>query len=68
MAYNDLTELTLTADERLAEAGRILRIIESDSIDNFRPNEQKFLEQMHDATFVSVKQLLWMRDLLQKVQ
>jgi len=68
MGYNDLTELTLTADERLAEAGRILRIIESDSLDNFRPNEQKFLEQMHDATFVSQKQLLWMRDLLQKIQ
>lgn len=68
MAYNDLTELTLTADERLAEAGRILRIIESDSLDNFRPHEQKFLEQMHDASFVSMKQLLWMRDLLAKVQ
>jgi hypothetical protein len=68
MSYNDLTELTLTADERLAEAGRILRIFESDSIDNFRPNEQKFLEQMHDAAFVSQKQLLWLRDLLQKIQ
>ena len=68
MSYNDLTELTLTADERIAEAGRILRIIESDGLENFRPNEQKFLEQMHDASFVSMKQLLWLRDLLSKIQ
>lgn len=68
MGYNDLTELTLTVDERLAEAGRILRILESDAIDGFRLHEQKFLEQMHDATFVSQKQLLWLRDLLSKVQ
>ena len=68
MAYNDLTELTLTADKRLAEAGRILRIIESDGLETFRPNEQKFLEQMHDASFVSMKQLLWLRDLLSKIQ
>lgn len=67
MGYNNLTELTLTADERLAEAGRILRIIEPDA-DNFPKNQQVFIEQMSSASFVSVKQLLYLRDLLAKVQ
>lgn len=68
MGYNNLSELTLTADERLAEAGRILRIIESDATDNFPKNQQAFIEQMSNASFVSVKQLLYLRDLLAKVQ
>lgn len=68
MGYNNLTELTLTADERLAEAGRILRIIESDAVDDFPKNQQAFIEQMSSASFVSVKQLLYLRDLLAKVQ
>jgi hypothetical protein len=68
MGYNNLTELTLTADERLAEAGRILRIIESDAVDQFPQRQQEFIEQMSSASFVSVKQLLYLRDLLAKIQ
>jgi hypothetical protein len=68
MGYNNLTELSLTADERLAEAGRILRIIESDSVDQFPQRQQEFIEQMSSASFVSVKQLLYLRDILAKIQ
>jgi hypothetical protein len=68
MGYNDLTELTLTADERLAEAVRILRILAREPEDHFPRRQQEFIEQMNDAQFVSVKQLLYLRDILSKVQ
>lgn len=68
MAYNNLIQLTLTADERFLEAARILRIIGDDSIDQFSQREQEFLEQMGDSKFISEKQLLWLRDLLGKIQ
>ena len=68
MAYNDLTELTLTADERLAEAGRILRIIDREGTDSLPQKQQEFVDQMHDARFVSPKQLLYLRDILAKLQ
>jgi hypothetical protein len=67
MSYHDLSECTLTADERLAEAGRILRILGCDSQDNFARHERDFIERMNDAKFVSVKQLFWLRDLKDRV-
>ena len=68
MSYNDLSESTLTADERLAEAQRILKILDREPEDHFTQREQDFISQMSSATFVSVKQLYYMRDILQKVQ
>jgi hypothetical protein len=65
MGYHDLSESTLTDDERLAEAGRIVSRLES-SIDQLTPTERKFVLSMNDAVYVSVKQLFWLRDLLSK--
>ena len=67
MSYHDLSECTLTADERLAEAQRILTIIEREPEDHFSRREQDFIAQMNDATFISVKQLFWLRDLKDKL-
>ena len=66
MSYHDLSECTLTADERLAEAQRILKILDSEPMDHFTQREQDFIGQMGDARFVSTKQLFWLRDLAQK--
>jgi len=68
MTYSNLTKLTLTADERLVEATRILRILKEDGLDQFSQREQAFLEQMDEAAFVTERQLLWLRDILGKVQ
>jgi len=35
MSYHSLSECTLTPDERLAEAGRILKILDSEPMDHF---------------------------------
>ena len=67
MSYHDLSECTLTADERLAEAGRIVRIVTENPVDNFTQREIDFIHQMDHATFVSVKQLFWLRDLKDKL-
>lgn len=66
MAYSNLIQLTLTADERFAEAARILRII-GDDANQLPQRQQDFLGQIGDAKFVSEKQLLYLRDLLEKV-
>ena len=67
MSYHDLSESTLTEDERLVEATRILERL-TNFQDLFTPNELKFVEQMYDATSVSVKQLFWLRDIDLKYQ
>jgi hypothetical protein len=68
MTYHSLSDSTLTPDERLAEAGRILKILDSEPMDHFTQREQDFIAQIGDAQFVSVKQIFYLRDLLQKVQ
>jgi hypothetical protein len=66
MAYHDLSECTLDADERRAEATRICDII-ADDLDFYAPHEQKFIVDIssYDRA-VSVKQLFWLRDLRDK--
>ena len=67
MSYHDLSGCTLTADERLAEKDRIMAILDREPEDHFSRREQEFIEQMNDATFVSIKQLFYLRDLKDKL-
>jgi len=50
------------ADDRRAEADRILKIIEDD-VERLSPKQQEFVEQMREGGSVSGKQLLWLRDI-----
>lgn len=57
----------MDAEERLEEAGRILKIIESNDIrGRITLREEEFLSNMEATDVVSPKQLAWLRDLLQK--
>jgi hypothetical protein len=69
MSYHDLSDSTLTADERRAEATRIIEVIGDQMIKEMRSHEAKFVRQMEDEDVpVSVKQLFWLRDLKDKYQ
>ena len=50
------------ADDRRAEADRILAII-GDDVEKLAQNQQDFIEQMGEGGPVSGKQLLWLRDI-----
>jgi hypothetical protein len=63
MSYHDLSECTLTADERRAEANRICSML-SDDTERMLSNERDFVERVGDNHApVSVKQLFWLRDI-----
>jgi hypothetical protein len=71
MAYHPLTNDTGgTADDRRAEASRILSILSKNGVDSsvMSPREQGFYEQMADDETqpVSPKQLFWLRDIKDK--
>jgi len=65
MGYNDLSECTLTQDERVAEKDRIIARLE-DFDEQMTPKEREFVTKMHDYNWVSVKQLFWLRDINDK--
>lgn len=66
MGYHDLSECTLTADERSAEASRIAGMLEG-YWTQMNDVERGFLSRMSDLTpQVSVKQLFWLRDIKDK--
>jgi hypothetical protein len=65
MGYHDLSECSLTEDERLAEAGRITNRL-AGCQDELTNKEREFVMQMNDARFVSVKQLFYLRDISEK--
>lgn len=63
MSYHDLSECTLTADERRAEADRICAIV-ADDTERMTFTERQFIERIGDGrASVSVKQLFWLRDI-----
>lgn len=67
MSYHDLSESTLTADERRAEATRIVGMIGDQMVKEMHAHEAKFVRQMEDDDVpVSTKQIFWLRDLLEK--
>ncbi len=66
MGYHDLSECTLTPDERAAEAARILEMLEGYE-DEFQPNEKSMMAQVESSGNCSVKQLFWLRDISSRV-
>jgi hypothetical protein len=64
MSYHDLSECTLTPAERLAEAGRIIAMLEGYE-DELRDNEKRMIEGLEYAC--SVKQLFWLRDIKDRI-
>ena len=68
MGYHDLSSSTLTDDERRAEADKLCKLIVNDSDAPMRwtDSEEKFVDTMGYGGFVSIKQLFWLRDILDK--
>lgn len=69
MGYHDLSECTLTSDERLVEVGRILEMfgIGALNIDECSQKEKDFIYSLQSSTSVSVKQLFWLRDIKDRI-
>lgn len=65
MGYHDLSQSTLTNDERVAEAKQICRMLQN-RMKDATDNERKFVGDMSFATSVSVKQIFFLRDILAK--
>lgn len=66
MSYHDLSECTLTGEERAAEAQRIVSRLVGSCADELNPKESDFVSKMDGADYVSVKQLFWLRDINDK--
>jgi len=66
MSYHDLSESTLTQEERVAEAARITSRLIGSCADELTPKEQEFVAHMENADYVSTKQLYWLRDINDK--
>lgn len=67
MGYSDLSECTLTPDERADEAARIGRILfEAHVGDQMTDIEKAFTDKMFERSYCSVKQLFWLRDIKDK--
>jgi hypothetical protein len=66
MSYHDLSESTLTQEERVAEAVRITSRLIGSCADELTPKEQEFVAHMENADYVSTKQLYWLRDINDK--
>lgn len=65
MSYNDLSESSLSADERRAEADRLTVII-GNIQDQLTKTELDFVKRCRDGFPISVKQLFWLRDINSK--
>lgn len=64
MSYHDLSECTLSPDERVEEKDRLIKMLEG--VTDFTASEIKFLESIESSGYVSVKQLFWLRDIKDK--
>ena len=64
MSYHDLSECTLTNDERVAEKDKIINSLLNES--RLTDNERRFILDISTSDFVSVKQLFWLRDIYNK--
>ena len=66
MSYHDLSECTLTPDERYAEACRVIDMLEGFESE-LRPNEKDMMEKVQKYETCSVKQIFWIRDIKDRV-
>ena len=62
MSYTNLSECTLSPDERASEKDRIVVRLTEIQADMTR-NESDFVVRIADSNFVTVKQLFWLRDI-----
>ena len=68
MSYHDLSECTLSADERLEEARRIIIMLQEEAkLTDLKPNELSMMHSVLDHDTCSVKQLFWFRDIKERV-
>ena len=68
MSYHDLSECTLSDDERLAEAKHIAQMLSADdTIMRLSEKEYDLVRKMKGANFCSTKQLFWLRDIKDRV-
>jgi hypothetical protein len=67
MPYHDLSECTLTPEERMEEAGRIVNMLTASQDTYFKLSlrERSFIEGLQRAC--SVIQLFWLRDIKDRV-
>ncbi len=66
MSYHDLSECTLTPDERISEAMKIIGMLEGYE-GTFNSNEVSMMAQVDSSGNCSVKQLFWLRDIKDRV-
>jgi hypothetical protein len=66
MSYHSLSECTLSPQERLEEAVRIMDMLENSS--ELRDNECGMMNNVVKYQTCSVKQLFWLRDIWERVQ
>ena len=66
MSYHNLSECTLTPDERSAEADRIINMLEGYESE-FSQNEKSMMAQVEATGNCSVKQLFWLRDIKDRI-
>jgi len=68
MAYHDLSECTLTPDERLIEANQLADMIVDEIQAELEDNEKNVVNRFYirESSTCSVKQLFWLRDIKDK--
>lgn len=67
MSYHDLSECSLTPDERTAEAERIIKILTRNvEFTRLSLKETGLIQEITKTGNVSVKQLFWLRDIKDK--
>jgi hypothetical protein len=68
MSYHDLSECTLSDSERLAEAAKIVAMLDADSVVmRLSDKEYDFISKQRNSVYCSVKQLFWLRDIKDRV-
>lgn len=66
MGYNDLSDSGMDNGARVEEAKRILERMKDVLVESVTMKEWIFISEMKQATFVTTKQLFWLRDLKDK--
>ena len=68
MSYHDLSECTLSDSERLAEADKIVAMLDAASVVmRLSDKEYDLISKQRNSVYCSVKQLFWLRDIKDRV-
>jgi CBS domain containing-hemolysin-like protein len=67
VSYHDLSECTLSPEERYKEAEEIIQMIsEVKDFEDLSESEQSMINSVQHFQICSVKQLFWLRDIKDK--